>query len=280
MRYSENARNLVCLLQEVEQRQKSLLCFYVLSNLIYRITKGQLFKSAAFKFSFGTFHVLLSRGDLGTIGEIFVQKPYQKISEFIPKEGDVCIDVGANIGCVSLQWRVTNKSGVIIAVEPHPITFKRMVVNYKLNDIKEIDSVQSAIGSQNGFVDIVMDNDNNSMARVVGDHLQYIDSFKTQTTSPVPCITIDKLVSDKNIKKINILKLDVEGFEVECLRGAGKALQITDKVMLEFHSEELRKSCEEILGHAGFQLKVIGSILFAYKYNELDRNQINSPLII
>ena len=47
--------------------------------------------------------------------------------------------------------------------------------------------------------------------------------------------------------KIDILKIDVEGHEIEVLKGARKTLKNVDKIVMEIHTEELFKKCRKIL---------------------------------
>lgn len=265
MRSSDNIRNLPFLLLAVRPRTVPFLCYYAMCNVLYRATRIQICRAAVFRFRFGVFTITPNTGDLGTIGEIFAQRPYQAIPDFIPKEGDTCIDVGANIGCVSLQWRATNRSGTIVAVEPHPVTFKRMLANFNLNHLERIDCVQAAVADRDGEINIVIDNNANSMARVDGEHLRAIQAFDQQTTIRVPCMTIDTLIEARGITRVDLLKIDVEGFEVECLRGASKALTVTDKVVLEYHSADLRRDCTAVLTSAGFRCDIEGTLLFASK---------------
>jgi FkbM family methyltransferase len=248
----------------VQPIQVPLLFFYAASNALFRTAGLQVGGDFVLKFRFGRFNVSPHCGDLGTIGEIFVQRPYEVSAAFIPREGDICIDVGANIGCVSLLWRLTNKNGRIIAIEPHPVTFRRMLDNFSLNQIAAIESVEAAIGSHDGQIEILIDNDNNSMAKVVSAS-EVMPAFKDQRTTQVPCLTLDGLLADRGITRVDLLKIDVEGAEELCLEGARKTLKMSDKIILEYHSPQLRDSCARILTAHGFEHQIVGTLLFAKK---------------
>ena len=263
MKVSDNIRNLASLSMAVRPAQLFRLIAYAVSNRLYRTTGLRLCSDVELEFTFGMFRVLADRGDLGTIGEIFCQRPYETFSDYIPDEGDTCLDVGANIGCVSLQWRRTNKTGVIIAVEPHPVTVQRMRENFALNRIQPIECLHAAIGSTGGQVDIIVDEGKNSMARVVGGHLRHIKPFERSSVTTVPCITIDAVIAERRITRVDLLKIDVEGYEVECLLGASAALEVTARVILEYHSEELKESCRALLSSRGFECEISESLLFA-----------------
>jgi FkbM family methyltransferase len=259
---SQNLGHLGSLLFAIRPVQIPLLLYYAASNALFRVAGLRVFRESIFQFSFGRFAVVPNTGDLGTIGEIFVQKPYQQNRDYVPKEGDVCIDVGANIGCVTLQWRATNRTGIIVAIEPHPVTFGRMLRNLRLNEVSAVETIQAAVGNQNTQVEMFIDRNNNSMARVAGDQTACITAFADQTAITVPCITIDSLVDSRRFDRIDLLKIDVEGFELECLLGATKSLPKVDRIVLEYHSAELRESCTSLMTSHGFKCETHGSLLF------------------
>lgn len=265
MTVAENVRNLVPLCAAIKPTHLARLLSYSVSNRLSRATGIGLHKEVIMEFSFGAFRVVPECGDLGTIGEIFVNKPYLAYPDFIPRNGDTCLDVGANIGCVSSQWRLTNKTGLIVAVEPHPVTFERMMANFALNRIEAVESVQAAIGSANRRIDIIVDERNNSMARVDGPHLSAIRAFNRSNKLSATCVTIDALCAEKRIGRLNLLKIDVEGYEVEALRGATHSLQFTNRVVLEYHSAELGRTCTGMLAASGFECFTRKNILFGRK---------------
>ena len=68
-----------------------------------------------------------------------------------------------------------------------------------------------------------------------------------------------KKLDDFSFDRIDILKIDVEGFELEVLKGSEKTIKrLKPKIILETHSRELRQKCDDFLKKAGYQLKVEG----------------------
>ena len=267
MKVGENIRNLIPLALAAKPAYVPVLLFYTLSNVLFRITGWQARSEFVLKFRFGKFSIAPNCGDLGMIGEIFIQQPYQISPAFVPREGDVCIDVGGNIGCVSILWRLTNKAGRIIAIEPHPITFRRMIQNFDLNQIAAIETVEAAIGNQEGQIEIVIDENNNSMAKVASPDEMIVAG---QTKAQVPCRTLDGLLVDRGITHVDFLKIDVEGAEVLCLEGAQTALEVSEKIIVEYHTPELRDSCMRILAAHHFKYEIVGTLIFAQKLRQSD----------
>ena len=264
MRLSENARNLVPLLRTVTPRGAPRLLYYAASNLAFRAAGVEGSAATTLQFRFGSFRIAPNCGDLGTIAEIFLHRPYTTLPEFVPQDGDVCIDVGANIGCVSIQWRATNHTGKIIAIEPHPSTFQRMVANFKLNRLPPIDCVQAAAGDRDAEADLLT-SPHDSMAVVNGGCAGLQKKLPGVEHVRVRCFTIDRILAERKVSQVNLLKIDVEGYEGHCLRGCDRTLAATSKVVLEFHSEELKTYCTGFLESRGFTCEARGQILFGKK---------------
>jgi FkbM family methyltransferase len=259
-----NARNLAGLFREATGATKGWLALYVAAYLLYRTTGWKTHRGGVFTFRFGRFNVATGRGDLGTIGEIFVDRLHQ-VRDFVPSDGDSCVDVGAHIGCVALQWRLSNPTGHIIAVEPHPVTVQALRANCALNPGAPITVVEAAVGRTDGPVALILDAHENRMALTAGEHLRYTGTFAAQRQTRVPGITLDALAATHGLRRVHLLKIDVEGFEVECLKGAEHALAITDRVMVEVHSTPLRTECARILTERGFSHRIIGNLMFAQR---------------
>ena len=91
---------------------------------------------------------------------------------------------------------------------------------------------------------------------------------RTVTTAGVPSrrMILDSLAATHGLRRVHLLKIDVEGFEVECLKGAEHALATTDRVIVEVYSTPLRTECARILTEQGFSYRVIGNLMFAQRH--------------
>ena len=69
----------------------------------------------------------------------------------------------------------------------------------------------------------------------------------------------------EKIKTIDILKIDIEGYEAEALLGAARTLNKTKRVVMEYHSDELREKCLKLLAKSGFKSHEKGSLIFSWK---------------
>lgn len=238
------------------------LVLYIIEIVIFRLFKKKIRQSFNVNINGFRFLIKPNVGDLGMIYEILGKKIYEIDNNFIPRDGDICMDIGANIGCVSLSWAKCNCTGLIVTVEPHPDTFQRLANNIKVNAVTNIIPVHAAAGSHSGVLALYQQDDS-SMA-IVGEAA----ADRMPGTAPletVPALTLDELSRQLHKAKVHLLKLDVEGFEVECLRGATELLQITDKIILEHHSPALRQECLEILSCSGFSVQEVGQLFFCRK---------------
>lgn len=150
-----------------------------------------------------------------------------KFISSILNEGDTYVDVGAHIGDSSLLAAKKVKTGIVIACEPTPEIYNELVANVRLNNFEgTIVPVQKAISDRIGtsFFSLESESEINhiSLKKIAGI------SIKVATT------TIDFLYKEYQLKKITLLKIDVEGFELEVLKGAKNSLNSKKIEMILF----------------------------------------------
>ena len=160
-------------------------------------------------------------------------------SHFTPKMSSIIIDVGAQYGDWSMLWAKKYDSGVL-ALELLRSNYKEMLKDMKLNKINII-PMNLAIGNgQNIAVE-------NSKGMAYNRMIGYADT-KTYT--------LDELIEPN---ELDIIKIDVEGFEYEVLEGATNLIKrFHPRIIIETHSKELRKKCDEFLINNGYKLDFEG----------------------
>jgi FkbM family methyltransferase len=135
------------------------------------------------------------------------------------KEGDICFDIGGNIGFFSLLFARCAPNGVVHAFEPICLNAKLISVNAALNNMNNIIVNMSAVGSEQGFVTFSVSKDS------------AFSSMKDTGRKPVaesvtvPITTIDTYVAKNNITHVDIMKVDVEGAEEMVINGAALLLK-------------------------------------------------------
>jgi len=131
------------------------------------------------------------------------------------RESDVFFDVGANAGSYSLLASGVCKAKTI-AIEPVKSTFDILFKNVQLNSLgHKVTMINSGAGAIAGNMNFTTDED-------ITNHVVAANEVQTANTIKVPIITIDSLQAEN---RPSLIKIDVEGFEAEVLKGMANTLQ-------------------------------------------------------
>jgi FkbM family methyltransferase len=182
--------------------------------------------------------------------EIYEMRQYDRLADFVPLSGWTVFDAGANIGVFTV---LQGKRGAdVYAFEPNPDSYRRLQQNVSANCLGDrVHLLPSALGDAHGTGTIrVVD------GGTTGGIVSTNDEAGDQG-APVTITTLDQVVTAASVKRIDLLKIDVEGSEVLVLRGAQRSLGIVERVIIEYHSRDLLRSVEEILVDNGFSQEMI-----------------------
>lgn len=131
------------------------------------------------------------------------------------EEGDIFIDVGANIGLMSLLGASkVGKQGSVYAFEPAPEIFNLLQTNISINHRYNVYASNFGLGSSPGTGAIHKYHDNRGMTSFVKRNTSIQESVE------VPIRTLDSFLKEFNISKVKMIKIDVEGWELEVLKGS------------------------------------------------------------
>ena len=162
--------------------------------------------------------------DKGLERELFMYGTYEegtlRIMNHILKDGGTFIDIGANIGLMSLHAaKILNGNGKVLSFEPLSSTYDIFLQNIKLNNFGNIEAVNIAIGSTNGTVDIF-----DSIAINRGSS-SLIKPNHTESSHRISIKRLDEYLEERRMNSnINCIKIDIEGWELEALKGADTIL--------------------------------------------------------
>jgi len=154
-------------------------------------------------------------------------------SSFSPKTNDVVIDIGAHLGEYSLA--VAKNAEIVIAVEANPDTFKILQKNIELNKITNIIPINKAIYDSTGYQNLQIFGDKSGLSSMVMNYEDKSDSIKVKTE------TLDRLVDNLKLEKVDWIKIDVEGAEYNVLKGAKQTISLNKeriKLIIELHGEK------------------------------------------
>jgi FkbM family methyltransferase len=145
-------------------------------------------------------------------------------------------DVGANHGIFSLAFCARRPDGHVLSVDPSAIALNILERNRQLNSFWQIQTCCIACGNVSGHVQMKRN----------WHHLEAVRDNKAsdQDVVSVAMVTLDQLCVERNISP-DLLKIDVEGFELRVLQGARRVLETAKLLFLEVHPQlinELRLS--------------------------------------
>jgi FkbM family methyltransferase len=165
------------------------------------------------------------------------------ISEVLKlNEGDIFVDIGANIGFVSvLASKVVGFNGKVFSFEPSFREYTRLLEALTFNQISNVMPYNCAIADFNGEINLSVSKIHTGINRI-GDHK--LDNTNSKFSKVlVPVFELDSLLSFVMIKKIDLLKIDIEGAEYNALKGASQLLKkgVIKKIVVEITPKYLNE---------------------------------------
>jgi len=235
----------------------------------YSIVIKQLFIIAKTKWALSFFQ-----------GNVFSLASFEVVSnlkKMVPNLNYI-IDVGANSGQFSKVANAFYPDAKIDAFEPLPDLFPKMAKKFTVN--KNITVHNLALGNENGQIKFNQ-NDYGHISSILEINSENIHYPKQSNSIPqidVEIKTLDSFLSDKELPSLTLLKLDVQGYELEVLKGASGSIKKIDYVIIEANLEQLytnQPSFTEMnnyLNNIGFELQGMldFNLGFKNKYIEID----------
>ncbi|MDH5716435.1 MAG: FkbM family methyltransferase [Spirochaetia bacterium] len=173
------------------------------------------------------------------------------------KSGDIFFDIGANAGFFSLiAGKIAGKSGRVYSFEPLPMNFSAIQEQFKLNNLNQCKPFNLALGNKNGNSLFILPKTLKGKPNTFTARLAHINTSNEETNEKieVQTVTLDSFIKKQKTVP-HIIKIDIEGAEVEMLEGAKNLLssQNAPKLIIETHSHDIAKKVEKILRKAKYQ---------------------------
>jgi FkbM family methyltransferase len=167
----------------------------------------------------------------------------------------VYLDVGANIGNHSVFFGKF-LADMVIAVEPNPAVVPVLKRNLAANQVANSRVVACAVGAEAG-VGRMMRREGHEQ-NIGGSHVETLDRPQANEGDVVPITTIDRVLedarSDLGARHVSLVKIDIEGMELEALKGATRLLS-NDRphLIIELATPEARADVGSFLRAVGYQ---------------------------
>jgi len=158
------------------------------------------------------------------------------------RPGSVVYDVGANVGFYTLlAAKLAGTSGRVVAFEPLPRNLAFLKQHLRINDVSNVVVVPGALANTNG-VCAFDETGEPSMAKLQPD-----GGMKVEVA------TLDQMVAVLELPDPDVIKIDVEGAELDVLQGGENVLRRTHPtVFVSTHSDRLKADCLDWFRQAGF----------------------------
>ena len=203
----------------------------------YGIRYGDRMNNENIKYLKKTFGInFIGKSNIETFSE------YSTFKDFLPSDNEVVLDIGGYQGETAIFYSKICKAKKVVVVEPVSVNFKYLLKNIK--NFRNIIPIKKAVSDRNEVIRIKYDPISKMGMSDAGNN------FKTEK---VRTITLDKLVETLGLKNVDLIKIDVEGFEMSVLKGGINMIKkFKPKLIIETHSEKLRNDVINFLEKLGY----------------------------
>jgi FkbM family methyltransferase len=173
-------------------------------------------------------------------------------------QGGVFLDVGSNIGYCALV--ASKKYSKVYAFEPVPENWKLLQKSLEDNSIQNVEIIPKCVGNSESLELTAFADNMGGTRNIQNTQKQNVSHMKVQSTRLYEVITLDSFT--ENIESIDLMKVDVEGHELQVLQGFSKNITKCKNILLELSPCSLPvETCIEILNvlkNSGYTIYDIG----------------------
>lgn len=192
-------------------------------------------------------HLRHTAGDAILTVEVLMEQDYRALKKlaFTPAR---ILDIGGNIGLGSFYLKSLYPAAEIVAFEPSPAEYELLSANHQ--GWSGCRAIPVAIGDVDGAeLRFAVHPD-----RTGGQHVLGAEEAGDWHEIRVPSRRVDCLIAEGAVPVPDLVKMDIEGAEVQALRGFGRYLAEVKAFVVETHSPELHAACLDLLTTAGHRV--------------------------
>jgi len=163
------------------------------------------------------------------------EKTTTELFKKVVKEGEVVVDLGANIGYFTLlAAKLVGKNGKVFSFEPEPRNYGYLKKNIEINDYKNVVAVQKAVSDKNGKTRLYIcdyDTGHHTINKFEGVRAYARGRLVKEKSVEIETVTLDEFFKGKE-ELIDVIKMDVEGAEALVLAGMDNILKKNKKLQM------------------------------------------------
>ena len=209
------------------------------------------------------------------------EKPYvQYLTSFPKDEIRTIVDIGANIGNYTIALKHNYVKSTVHSFEPNTINANRLLKNISLNNFEGIQVNQIGLSDKKGELKLYFDDKNMGAATLAENAGSQHETILIDT--------LDNYCAANSINNIDLLKIDIEGGEINCLKGGKVILEKTKKGIIQLeidygHCKRLGYSAEELFDFPiqfGYSPNLMNKWGKIYKVKALPPNFIGNVIYL
>ena len=201
---------------------------------------------------------LLDHGNVSTVETLYCHEAIKEISN------PIIFDIGANIGTFTTWMAKAFPEGKVYCFEPQREVFKMLCGNASINNLYNVYPYNVALGKENNKIEFEEPNYFQKNDFGTFSLVEDVITEKTNNKIVVQVNTLDWFLEYYNIPKVHLLKIDVEGMDIDVLMGATKTIQKHFPIIFIEHSDNRKSVLNELkqfLDQFEYSYSVVGNNL-------------------
>ena len=232
-------------------QKKILLAYLQLVKTVFPNGKKVRIRSA---YGEGLYFWLDKYTDNGFVLGFYEEELTELLSQNV-KRDTVFYDLGAHWGYFSiLASKFVGIKGKVYAFEPMPQNFQRLEQNIRINNVKNIATLNLAVSDENRTIKFSNSSDTFANTYINAGSEDFIE---------VKSISLDQFVLEKSVSPPHFIKIDVEGAEIDVLKGAERLIREHRPVIHlsthDIHLKGVDEKCKLWMQNAGYGMEKLSS---------------------
>lgn len=190
--------------------------------------------------------------DVHVFEQIFVEREYQILDEI--KNPDLIIDCGSNVGYSSAYFLSRYPAAEVIAIEPESGNFQQLAINLAPYS-NRVRTIQAGVWSKSTRLALTRADMGNEWGFQVEE----------DPCGQLIALDINSILRSSGRSRISLVKIDIEGSEIEVFSSNVEWIDSTDAIVIELHGEKCEAAFRKAIANKGFRISTWGELTFAVR---------------